>query len=49
MIPAPVLRSEGLTTIDHHVPFFSTSGIVLPATDPDMVFPFAYVDLLFIG
>src|SRR5580658_9395684 len=33
----------------HHIPFFSTSEIVLLATDPDIVFPFAYVDLLFIG
>ena len=45
----PVLRSEGLTIINHHVSFPSTSEIVLLATDPDIVSPFACGDLLFIG
>ena len=34
----PVLRSEGLTIINHHVSFPSTSEIVLLATDPFVVY-----------
>jgi hypothetical protein len=50
MIPVPVLCSESLTIIDHHVPFPSTSDMVLLATDPEIAFPSAYGDLLlFIG